>query len=241
MVTFSAVTSFSSTTPLFYSSLFFPTRDIYGTFNADTLYGTDRGEKIYAGSGNDVVWAGGGDDTVYGDVGQDFISGGLGNDVIFGGSERDNLLGGQGSDYIYGESGDDVIWGEGGGDRLVGGTGADTFRYDAGDTTLYVATGRPNTDTIYDFSRAEGDKINMPIAGTWNNFVSFSTAPTTMESALDGANAAWANRGKVYAYNENAQADIAFLLIDSNADGYFDSGITILGLARANFMPDCII
>jgi Ca2+-binding RTX toxin-like protein len=72
-----------------------------------------------------------------------------GNDTITGSNQSDVLLGGAGRD---------VITGRGGADRLSGGKGADRFVYNAVSDSK---TGVKNRDTITDFNRSEGDKIDL--------------------------------------------------------------------------------
>jgi Ca2+-binding RTX toxin-like protein len=72
-----------------------------------------------------------------------------GNDTITGSRFKDNLIGG---------GGDDIIIGGGGADRLSGGTGADRFVYNAVSDSK---TGIKTRDTITDFERSEGDKIDL--------------------------------------------------------------------------------
>jgi Ca2+-binding RTX toxin-like protein len=79
--------------------------------------------------------------------------------MLLGGSGADILSGGSGRDTLKGDAGDDVlIGGVGGGDRLYGGAGADRFVFTSvGDSFGSGA----NRDEIFDFSRAEGDKIDL--------------------------------------------------------------------------------
>jgi len=79
----------------------------------------------------------------------DSISGGANNDVLFGYDGRDTIRGGDGSDVLTGGLG---------ADRLVGGTGADTFVFLS---TFDSGLGRSARDVITDFSRADGDKIDL--------------------------------------------------------------------------------
>lgn len=82
------------------------------------------------------------------------------DNAIVGTSAADKIKGTAAADHIDGRTGDDVIrggdgndWIEGGAghDKLYGGTGADTFVFNA--STLDA------TDTIYDFSAKDGDRI----------------------------------------------------------------------------------
>ena len=83
---------------------------------------------------------------------------GIGHDILHGGVKavqgsafNDRLYGDANANVIGGQGGDDRLDGRGGDDLLRGGTGADTFVYAAG----YGA------DTIADFNRGEGDKIDL--------------------------------------------------------------------------------
>nr|WP_294168619.1 hypothetical protein [uncultured Sphingomonas sp.] len=110
--------------------------DLIGTSGDDTI-DLLGGSDIYDGlAGNDTINGGGGDDTLFG---------GIGNDYLRGDADNDRLVGGPGNDYLQGFEGSDV---------LTGGTGADTFWY----PWLYNVG---DVDTITDFNRAEGDKIDL--------------------------------------------------------------------------------
>ncbi|PWI34190.1 hypothetical protein DI392_08365 [Vibrio albus] len=102
----------------------------------------------------DVAFSGDGEDTVYGQGGVDLIYGGLGNDSLYGGDATDVLRGGPGDDYLDGGAGNDYLIGGEGNDILVGGEGIDTFIWKAEDLD-------GSTDTIKDFSIADGDKIDL--------------------------------------------------------------------------------
>ncbi|MEB2873041.1 retention module-containing protein [Pseudomonas rhizosphaerae] len=65
---------------------------------------------------------------------------------------NDFLNGGDGNDIIYGQSGNDTLRGGAGNDILFGGAGKDTFVWKSGDV---------GSDTIKDFSHAEGDKLDL--------------------------------------------------------------------------------
>jgi subtilisin family serine protease len=94
-----------------------------------------------------------GDDTLNGTFGHDSLSGQAGNDL---------LLGGQGFDRLDGGAGNDTLVSGGGQDVITGGTGADLFRF----TNSSDAGSGLQRDLITDFSRAEGDRIDLSaIAG----------------------------------------------------------------------------
>ena len=81
------------------------------------------------------------------------IHGGNGNDLIYGSS---------GNEVIVGDGGNDTISGGAGRDILVGRSGADVFLFAAEDSTPEAR------DMIRDFSKADGDKIDLTF--TANHF-----------------------------------------------------------------------
>jgi Ca2+-binding RTX toxin-like protein len=164
------------------------TDDIDGKGNDlnNTIIGNSGNNSIQAGGGNDSVDAGAGDDVVDGGAGNDFLKGGDGIDLVTyktaisavtvdlaklsaqdtgghgkdtlsgfenleGSSFDDKLFGDSGANMLKGLAGNDILAGRDGNDVLVGGTGADTF--------VFTHTGSEGTDTINDFSQAEGDKL----------------------------------------------------------------------------------
>lgn len=80
------------------------------------------------------------------------LSGGKGDDVLIGNGSANFLDGGDGDDVLRGNAGDDFLNGGPGNDLLRGGDGADTFMVTA------LGDGR---DTILDFDRSEGDRIDL--------------------------------------------------------------------------------
>jgi serralysin len=120
--------------------------NIWGSDFADKLVGdADKSSQalvnVFSGEGgNDRLLLGGANDRGLGGVGNDTILGEQGNDALIGGAGADSLMGGAGKDRRTGD---------GGGDRFVFGK--------ASESTLALA-GR---DTITDFSRGQGDKINL--------------------------------------------------------------------------------
>ncbi|MGU2910426.1 Calx-beta domain-containing protein, partial [Acinetobacter baumannii] len=80
--------------------------------------------------------------------GNDILYGDAGNDILYGQGGIDTLYGGDGNDILYGGKGNDVLWGN---------AGADIFAWAAKDIGT---TALPDTDTIKDFNKAEGDKID---------------------------------------------------------------------------------
>jgi Ca2+-binding RTX toxin-like protein len=88
--------------------------------------------------GNDQIIGGSNDDILMGYKGNDVLKGGDGDDYLIGGAGKDRLHGGNGFDYLYGEA------------------GADTFMFERISDSY---DGDP--DTIGDFSRKQGDRINL--------------------------------------------------------------------------------
>ena len=149
-----------------------------GGAGKDKLIGGAGNDSLYGGASNDTLSGGAGDDILLGGTGNDSISGGDGADTLSGGSGNDKLLGGAGNDSIDGGAGNDSLWGGAGDDTLYGGTGSDTFIY------------KPNedTDTISDYSYADGDmlkilKANGKEGGTFTDAV-FGSKKLTL--TIDG-------------------------------------------------------
>jgi Ca2+-binding RTX toxin-like protein len=118
-----------------------PVKDhLIGTDGADVMDGAEDNDTLRGKAGNDSLHGGDGDDTLYGAKGDDLLVGGAGNDLLNGGN------------------GDDVLIGGFGHDGLTGGSRADTFVFE---TTVDSLPGADNRDTIEDFSRKEGDKIDL--------------------------------------------------------------------------------
>ncbi|WP_323905259.1 type I secretion C-terminal target domain-containing protein [Aeromonas caviae] len=103
--------------------------------------GDTRGghDKLYGGLGDDILFGQGGNDELSGDAGNDTLYGGTGNDILSGGLGNDILIGGAGNDILMGDA------------------GADTFTWLKGDTEA----GKVAKDYIVDFSKSEGDKLDL--------------------------------------------------------------------------------
>ncbi len=93
------------------------------------------------------------DQQLLGDGGHSELLAGSGNDLLEGGSGNDVLKGGAGDDTLIGGDGDDILDGGLGSDILTGGAGMDTF--------VWLEIDDGTTDTITDFSVAEGDRIDL--------------------------------------------------------------------------------
>lgn len=93
-------------------------------------------------------------------------------DTLLGDRGNDRINGGDGNDIINGGKGNDVIIGSSGADDMTGGLGADVFFYND-----QWETSEHETDIILDFSRAQGDKINLRNIGDLE-FVGAAELPT---------------------------------------------------------------
>jgi Ca2+-binding RTX toxin-like protein len=152
-------------------------------FGADKLFGGSGNDTLEAGFGNDTLSGGSGADELWGGAGADQLSGGTGNDRLMGDHDG-SLTSQQLSDTLSGGEGNDTLSGGGGGDQLTGGGDADVFQFEhQNDLTL------TNSDSILDFSRAQGDKIdlsridaNLNLAGNQ----AFVFATTEAEKQLAG-------------------------------------------------------
>lgn len=104
------------------------------------------------------------DDDILGGVMDDALHGFGGDDEIRAGAGNDLLEGEFGNDALYGGTGNDILYGGAGADFLTGGTGADTFLYSLNPFNPRLHDSMPTAagkDTILDFARTHGDKIDL--------------------------------------------------------------------------------
>ncbi|MDZ8227126.1 calcium-binding protein, partial [Nostoc sp. ChiVER01] len=143
---------------------------LFGGVGYDTLNGGDGNDRIADTDG--IVDGGAGTDTLVADYSQ--LSNGAGVDVGFNGQnaifsrvntatllsysniERFELTGSQYADVLRGGAGNDLLVGGVGNDILAGGAGADQFVFNSK---------LEGVDVIKDFSRVEGDKIQISKIG----------------------------------------------------------------------------
>ena len=125
------------------------TDTLSGTNGNDTIRGSEAGQTLKGLSGNDTLYGNGGNDTLYGGAGNDALKGGNGTDVLYGET---------GNDKLYGDAGNDKLYGGTGLDDLYGGAGADRFVFKS---VSELGTTRTATDTIFDFSRSQNDRIDL--------------------------------------------------------------------------------
>jgi Ca2+-binding RTX toxin-like protein len=155
--------------------------ELDGGLGADWLYGGDGKDKLDGGYGDDQLFGHAGDDQLTGGQGADVINGGTGIDVAryfksngavtidlsialaAGGHAQGDALSGienlQGSahdDTLKGDGAANWLDGAGGVDQLKGNGGADTFFFMPTTTGLSA-----DADTVLDFNKAQGDKIQL--------------------------------------------------------------------------------
>ncbi len=205
---------------------------VNGTAGADTFQGRD---------GTQVLNGFGGDDTFAVGVGNHTLNGGAGNDTVSysaaaagvtinlgtgvattgawtdslsaienatGSSLHDVITGSDGVNTINGGGGDDTLIGGGKADILTGGAGADTFVYQStSDST------RTQSDTITDFSHAEGDKIDVSAIADFT-FVDHLTHHADQLAVIDMGGGLYQVVGDV---NGDGTADFAILVHSSTA------------------------
>jgi Ca2+-binding RTX toxin-like protein len=129
------------------------TNNIINPSNSPSSMGTQRIlkatlkdiENIIGSIYADTISGNNFDNCLDGEAGSDTLTGASGNDTLKGNSGNDSLIGGDGIDELEGGSGMDT---------LTGGLGADQFIFNSRADGI---------DTIVDFNRKEGDKININI------------------------------------------------------------------------------
>ncbi len=215
-----------------------------------TINGTAADETLSGRSGDDTINGGDDSDTLFGRGGSDHLDGGPGADHLYGGDNPDYLWGGTGNDQLYGDNGDDTLGGEDGNDLLMGGPGADQMIGGAGQDKFYyndAINESPATsssaDRILDFHyNGDNDKIDLPVAGTADNFLWTRSTATSMDEARVEANQSHSNHGLTYLYLANEKDDTGYLLADMNGNGHFETGITLVGAGQpGEFNYDAIV
>jgi Ca2+-binding RTX toxin-like protein len=125
-----------------------------------------------------------------GDDQANVLSGGAGNDTLMGGAGNDTLIGGVGIDSLSGGAGNDTLIGGVGNDTLTGGLGVDVFQWSLGDQGV---SGTPAIDHLTDFSKVEGDTLNLAdllqgeSSGNLSQYLTFGTETfgTTTHAVLN--------------------------------------------------------
>jgi Ca2+-binding RTX toxin-like protein len=123
----------------------------------DDMHGNQGNDTLSGGNGDDWVVGGKDNDRLFGDEGGDVVLGNMGDDFCDGGAGADIVRGGQGADQVIGLAGDDWLSGDRGDDTVSGGSGADIFH----------SFGEAGIDRVMDFSRADGDRVQLDPGTTW--------------------------------------------------------------------------
>ncbi|WP_151720496.1 calcium-binding protein [Gemmobacter serpentinus] len=217
---------------------------IIGSRGADTIRGGDlaevlRGDPMTGGAGSgDLILARGGHDAVHAGPGHDTVYGGSGADLLRGGTGDDRLLGDQGADLIYGDRGNDslfggdstdALFGGAGKDRLTGGRGSDSLTGGSGaDRFIFkdIAESSPvsgfGADRIRDFSRREGDKIDLSALDANGSRPGLGEIDFIGRAAFDGT------RGQLrYGFHPSGDTRI---LLDVNGDRIADFMIVLTNI-----------
>ena len=97
-------------------------------------------------------------DGVIGSAKADYLYGSIADNVMRGEGGNDFVWGEAGADELYGGKGADALAGGSGRDELTGGKGGDRFAYAQATVSIAIVASR---DLITDFSRSQGDKIDL--------------------------------------------------------------------------------
>jgi Ca2+-binding RTX toxin-like protein len=170
----------------------------------DTINAKNGDDWLFAGKGNDSVQAGEGNNTVFGGDGRDTLNSGAGEDWIFGGDGDDTINSGGGDDIVHGGddkdristgAGNDLIDAGSGNDIIDAGAGNDTMRLADDDdddrftgglgADLYIIDREFGSDTITDFSLAQGDALHFAW-GNWGSDAALSALNGTRISLARG-------------------------------------------------------
>ena len=226
---------------------------LHGTDGDDAdLRGTDGNDTILGFMGNDRIYGGGGDDDLRGHEGDDYIEGGLGNDLLMGHDGNDALYGGEGADTLYagygndtlnGGSGSDVLWAGGDNDSLTGGLGADTFKFveNWDPNQSRVVLPGTNVHTITDFSRANGDLIDIRAIDADGNRLTDTRSGNQdfhlVNSPTGAVGEAWMQ--PIYDPISSAQIGVS-LYLNYDSDAEADTRIDALGVSSLTWGVDIL-
>lgn len=201
--------------------------------------------STYTGtSGDDTLVGGSGNDYMYGYAGNDSLEGLGGNDTLYGHDGNDTLIGGDGDDYLAGQEGDDILHGGAGNDLLGAGPGNDTLTGGAGaDRFFFAQPFEPamNLHVITDFSRAEGDYIDLRSIDADGNAANdtrkANTDFTVVSTPSGAAGEAWTH--DLIDPATGLKSGISIYL-NSDADPEADMRIDVLGVTTLTWGADIL-
>jgi len=140
---------------------------IRGEDGGDTLIGGEDFDDLHGNTGNDTLEGRGGDDWVVGGKDQDLLRGDRGSDIVYGNLGDDTCHGDEGNDLVRGGKQNDVIYGGFGDDWMSGDRDSDTISGGAG-ADIFHTFGEAGIDRVLDFSRAEGDRVQLDPGTTYS-------------------------------------------------------------------------
>ena len=120
----------------------------------------------------------------FGGGGNDFFKTGAGNDYQDGGTGNDTMNAGAGNDEIKGKGGNDFMLGLAGDDTIDFGTGNDVGTGGADADTFVFATGYQR-DRINDFTKSDGDKIDLKGVTTVSSFSDLNIAQNGANTVIN--------------------------------------------------------
>ena len=209
-----------------------------GNLLDNKIVGGSGANRLSGGAGNDTLIGGAGDDVLDGGTGADTMIGGGGNDIFFVDNPGDKVieLPNSGTATVYssvnytladnvanlvlmpgatignGNALNNVITANAMADTLAGGGGADRFVFQIGTLNADPA----KSTTIIDFSRAEGDKIDLS-AFEWQ-------LPAGANFSFIGQSAFTGHAGELRV-NMGSSGQIAYC--DINGDGLADFALNV--------------
>ena len=143
---------------------------MFGGAGNDTYYVESVGDRVYetaTAAASDTTDLGGTDtvassiDYKLGRFLENLTLTGTANLAGTGNNLGNALLGNSGANILKGLVGDDTLKGGAGNDTLLGGAGKDTLSGGAGKDAFVFDTSPASRDTITDFNRTDGDKIQL--------------------------------------------------------------------------------
>lgn len=156
---------------------------------------------------------------LYGTSANDILDGRGDADTLYGYNGNDTLYGGDGADTLYGGGGDDIIYGGAGADSITGDSGADTVAFE-------IASAFSAVDTIYGFSTANADKLDIgdlligydPLTSLVTDFVEITTSGSNsiLKVDRDGTGGSYSLAQVATIYGVTGLTDEAALVTNGN-------------------------
>lgn len=204
-----------------------------------------KGLIVNGTSGDDALLSGGeGGDSIYGYAGNDRLEGMGGNDKLYGHEGDDRLVGGDGDDYLAGQEGNDIVEGGAGNDFLGSGPGNDMLTGGSGTDRFFFAQpfeAAMNVHTITDFSRAQGDYIDLKSIDADGNVANDTRKGNTdfnvVATPSGAAGEAWT---QAIVDPDTGQQTGVSVYLNTDADADPDMRIDVLGVTSLTWGVDLI-